>query len=237
MTPSLSPSPAPLTIPAAPLTGSHVPILTSLHSAPVRGPWGDWRYPGNCSGYLVRDLLTFFRARRVLDPMTGSGTCADVCRDLRIPCTSGDLRSGFDAGDARSFEGLPQFDFIWLHPPYWRMKRYSADPRDLSAAKSVCDFYAGLQRAVVNCLGVLAPGGKLAILMGDYFDSIERRQIPCVQMSKDICLRLGFWPACTDIIKFQHNIRSSRKTYSTAFVPCLHEVCMVFSRDSDSSPQ
>lgn len=49
--------------------------------------------------YLIKDRLQFFAPQRVLDPMTGSGTCRDVCADLGVACTSFDLRAGQDASD------------------------------------------------------------------------------------------------------------------------------------------
>ena len=42
--------------------------LTSVVSYPNRGPWGDNRYPGNCSGYLLIDLCATYRPASVLDP-------------------------------------------------------------------------------------------------------------------------------------------------------------------------
>ena len=66
-------------LPLAPKTGSPVPELTSIHSRVERGPYGNSKYRGNCGGYLIRDMLLYFKPRRVLDPMTGSGTCRDVC--------------------------------------------------------------------------------------------------------------------------------------------------------------
>lgn len=74
-------------------------LTRSIHSTVNRGPWGASSYRGNCDGYLIKDLLQFFGARKVLDPMTGSGTCRDVCQDLDIACTSFDLRAGMDAAD------------------------------------------------------------------------------------------------------------------------------------------
>ena len=62
-------------MPEAPRTASPVPSLTSLHATPGRGPYGDARYRGNCSGLLIKDLLSYFRPRSVLDPMQGGGTC------------------------------------------------------------------------------------------------------------------------------------------------------------------
>ena len=81
-------------LPAAPKTASPVPWLTSIHAIPGRGDYGDPAYRGNCSGLLIRDLLLYHQPRRVLDPMTGGGTCRDVCRELEIECVSLDIRSG-----------------------------------------------------------------------------------------------------------------------------------------------
>ena len=72
--------------------------------------------------------------------MTGSGTCRDVCDELGIECVSFDIREGRDACDSQSYLDLGAFDFVWLHPPYWRQKQYTHDPRDLSNCPSLLDF-------------------------------------------------------------------------------------------------
>src|SRR5215210_4500027 len=102
-----------IALPGSPTTASPVPGLTSVHATPGRGDYGDAGYRGNCSGLLIRDLLMYCRPRRVLDPMTGGGTCRDVCRELGIECVSKDVRSGFDAADSLSYRGLGEFDFVW----------------------------------------------------------------------------------------------------------------------------
>jgi len=84
-------------LPNAPKNTSPVPELTSIHSVRRRGPYGNGRYRGNCGGYLIRNLLRYFQPKRVLDPMSGSGTCRDVCRELKIKCDSFDIRRGQDA--------------------------------------------------------------------------------------------------------------------------------------------
>ena len=89
---------------------------------------------------LIRDLLRYFQHASVFDPMTGSGTCRDVCLELGIRCDSADLHGGFDACDPSRYEGLGPFDFVWVHPPYWRQKVYSADPRDMSQAQTLAAF-------------------------------------------------------------------------------------------------
>ena len=216
-------------LPRSPKTASPVPWLTSIHSTVRRGPYGNATYRGNCSGYLIKDLLRFFHSSSVLDPMTGAARCRDVCAELDIPCYSGDIKAGFDAGDASCFQDIGRFDFVWLHPPYWKMIRYSDDPRCLSNAETIDDFTEMLRNVLRNCMSVLTPGGKIAILMGNYSD--HGRFQPVTHFTMQAALDVGLWPACTDIVRFQHGNTSSRKTYNSSFIPGLHDVFMVFQPD------
>lgn len=222
-------------LPTAPQTMSPVPHLTSLHATAARGPFGKANYPGNCSGYLIKDLLRYFQPTMVLDPMTGGGTCRDVCQALGISHVSFDLNDGKDACDPASYLGLPPSDFAWLHPPYWRMIRYSEDPRCLSNAPNLEAFQARLKSLIQSCLSVLTPEGTVGILMGDYFDRQERRQMPITHFTKQVCLELGLWPVCTEIVRFQHGNTSSAKTYSSSFIPGLHDTCLLMKLTRNSS--
>ncbi|HUY88249.1 MAG TPA: hypothetical protein VMV10_05920 [Pirellulales bacterium] len=58
-------------LPRAPKNGSPVPHLTSLYHFSRAGEYGDRSYPGNCGGNLIKDLLKFFKAFSVLDPLCG----------------------------------------------------------------------------------------------------------------------------------------------------------------------
>jgi hypothetical protein len=217
-------------LPVAPRNASPVPHLTSLYHFHRAGEYGDRSYPGNCGGKLIRDLLLFFRPNNVLDPMMGSGTCADVCHELGIPCLSRDIREGFDATDANCFRSLPagsRFDFVWAHPPYWRQKIYTPDPRDLSRTPTLPAFLERYAAFIANCAGVLSPGGKFALLMGDYCDR-EAGFVPLTYHTKQIAFAAGLHQSCTDIIRFSHGASSSRKVYRSSFIPGLHDVCMVF---------
>src|SRR5581483_4131997 len=157
-------------LPKAPRNASPVPHLTSLYHFHRPGEYGDRSYPGNCGGNLIKDLLLYFRPSIVLDPMSGSGTCADVCRELAIPCVSWDIHQGFDACDAAAFPAAAAFDFIWAHPAYWRQKLYADDPRDLSRSPTLEHFLGRYGQFIRNAARVLKPGGRLAVLMGDYSD-------------------------------------------------------------------
>lgn len=217
-------------LPVAPVNSSPVPHLTSLYHNPLAGNYGDRRYPGNCEGNLIKDLLTYFEPASVLDPMTGSGTCKDVCKELDIPVLSADIRYGFDACSASHYPQHRKFDFVWLHPPYWRQKRYSLDPRDLSQANTLDTFLERYRQLIENCAGVLSPHGKLAILMGDYTDN-RAGFVPLTYHTKAIAFEAGLKQVCTDIIRFSHGASSSSKVYHTRFIPGLHDTCMVFSRE------
>lgn len=216
-------------LPLAPRNGSPVPHLTSIHSATRRGEYGSHRYPGNCGGYLIRDLLQYFRPKRVLDPMTGSGTCRDVCRELGIECFSADIRTGFDCSNPKHVAIVGKFDFVWIHPPYWRQKIYSDDPRDLSTAADLRTFLVSLWKVICNCRDALEPGGKLAILMGDYSDR-DTGFCPLTFYTKRLCFDAGLKQTCTDIVRFQHGNSSSKRTYRSSFIPGLHDICMVVEK-------
>lgn len=198
--------------------------LTSVVSYPDRGPWGDNRYPGNCSGYLLIDLCATYRPRSVLDPMEGGGTSAEVCADMGIAYAGYDLRSGTDSLRDEIGTG---YDLIFWHPPYHDMKVYTDDPRDLSRAGSLVAFAALLRAGYRRFFDLLAPGGRLAILMGDL-----RRRGHYEPLTVDVA-RLDRNHLESIIVKIQHNVSSNNVRYGGAFVPILHETLTIFRRPED----
>lgn len=223
-----APTPVYVRLPRVPVNASPVPHLTSLYHFSRAGEYGDRSYPGNCGGNLIKDLLRYFRAQSVFDPMTGSGTCRDVCDELGIYCWSSDMHQGVDACDASQFpRGC--FEFCWIHPPYWRQKLYTEDSRDLSRTPTLAAFLDRYRLLIENCAGSLAPGGKLAILMGDYSDR-EEGFVPLTYYTKLLAMRAGLRQHCTDIIRFSHGASSSKKVYRSSFIPGLHDVCSIFEK-------
>ncbi len=216
-------------LPLSPTNGSPVPGLTSLYHKAFAGPYGDRRYPGNCSGEFIKDLFSYFRPQRVLDPMTGSGTCRDVCTALGIECVSFDLFEGTDACDPASYDGLGEFDFVWLHPPYWRQQQYTSDPRDMSNAPHLSHFLHRYRKLLACCRDALIPGGRMAILMGDYCDRAAGF-CPLVFHTQRICFELKMRQHDTQIVRFSHGASSSHKTYRSSFIPGLHDVCTIVQR-------
>jgi hypothetical protein len=218
-------------LPLAPRNASPVPHLTSLYHFHRAGEYGDRSYPGNCGGNLIKDLLNYFKPSIVFDPMTGSGTCRDVCKELGITCHTADIRYGIDACSPSAFAHKTRYEFIWAHPPYWRQKIYTTDLRDLSQATTLAMFLDRYGRFIANCASSLTPNGKLAILMGDYSDRHEG-YVPLTYHTKKLAFATGLKQHGTDIIRFSHGASSSKKVYRSCFIPGLHDVCMIFEKQS-----
>ena len=147
-------------LPQAPVNASPVPHLTSLYHFSRAGEYGDRSYPGNCGGNLIKDLLRYFQPTSVFDPMTGSGTCRDVCEELEIYCWSSDLRQNVDACDPSQFPRAC-FEFAWIHPPYWRQKLYCDDPRDISRTPTLDAFLERYRLLIANCAAPSCPPARL----------------------------------------------------------------------------
>lgn len=196
-------------------------MLTSIVSYPNRGPYGDHKYPGNCSGYLIKDLVTHFDAKSVFDPAAGSGTTGDVCHELGVEFLQRDLRDGFDVLTSQIPSG---FDFIFFHPPYWDIVKYSDDPRDLSNIRSYKDFIENLAHACKRLLAALEPkGGHLAVLLGDV-----RKRGKYYFIFRDLISKLGE-PDYPILIKAQHNVTSFGRRYSIEyFIPLAHEYVLIW---------
>ena len=221
-------------LPLAPVNASPVPHLTSLYHFSRAGEYGDRSYPGNCGGNLIKDLIRYFQPKSVFDPFSGSGTCRDVCQELGILCSHLDIRFGQDACNPASYPRVQKYDFIWSHPPYWRMKRYTNDSRDLSQLPTLSAFLDRYRRFIDNCVGVLATDGKFAILMGDYSDK-EAGYVPLTWWTKKLAFEAGLRQSCTDIVRFSHGASSSKKSYRSSFIPGLHDLCMIFEKAQHSA--
>ena len=213
----------------------------SVVSYPARSPlWGNARFRGNCDGRLFLSLVRRYSPKRIADPMLGSGTTADVTRwlneqlpvDEQLEFWGADLSHGFDLEN----DDLPgPFDLIWIHPPYWNIITYSRNSRDLSAERDYSTFIRRLERCLVRCSNALAPGGRLAILVGD----VRRRGLyyPIIRDVLNMEPELGQLRSI--IVKVQHNCTSDTRSYRLEDAMIRHENCIVFKRprlDSDTRP-
>lgn len=219
--------------PPHPDHASDASTMTSVVSYPRRCPeWGSNAFRGNCDGTLFRDLVLRYQATSVADPMMGSGTTKDVIRSLNrtrsqpIGYWGGDLSLGFDL----TRHPLPgKFDFVWVHPPYWNIIRYSDHANDLSTEPDYQTFLALLELCLFRCFAALVPQGRLAVLVGDV-----RRKGRYYPLGRDLMnLDRHLGRLASVIIKVQHNCASDRISYAPmADVPIQHEYCAVFQKPS-----
>jgi hypothetical protein len=206
--------------------------LCSVVSYPNRGPWGNPRYRGNCSGHLVKDLILRFKCESVFDPAEGSGTVRDVVCGInrhlkrRIRYEGRDIKNGWDVLTGP----LPnaQFDLVWYHPPYWDMVRYSDNPEDISNCKTLEEFESKLNRSMERLFQAVRPGGFLVILIGD-----KRLGGTYYALFRSLLFNTRIGRIKSIIIKLQHNCRSDMKLYSSrnpTLIPIKHEYCLVYQK-------
>ena len=206
--------------------------LCSVVSYPDRGPWGDSRYRGNCSGYLVKDMILRFKCQSVFDPAEGSGTVRDVVSGINryltkeIDYEGRDLKKGWDILTSPLPE--KQFDLVWYHPPYWDIIRYSDDSKDLSNCRNLEDFEIRLNQSVERLYQSIRTGGVLVILIGD-----KRKNGCYYPLIKTLLSNKKIGQLKAIIIKVQHNCRSDQRQYRSQnpfLIPIRHEYCFVFQK-------
>ena len=211
--------------------------LTSIVSYPERGEGGNNRYRGNCSPKLIEDLIVFFKPTEICDYMCGSGTTKAAADKCGIQSRLYDLHSGFDIMNSEIKE---RPEFIFWHPPYWDIikysdvmykasdvqNRYGYDPRklDLSRIPNWEQFVEAMNYAMMKQFSSLEKGGRMAVLMGD----IKKRGKLYSMLAEIIK------PGTLEniIIKAQHNCFSDNTHYSGSFIPILHEYVMIVRKDT-----
>jgi len=206
--------------------------LCSVVSYADRGPWGDPKYRGNCSGWLAKDLILRFKVQSVFDPAEGGGTIRDVVKGINlhkhknIHYEGRDLTQGWDILTSP----LPEtkVDMVWYHPPYWDIIRYSEDEKDLSNCATLEEFEDKLNRSVERLMGALKPGGIMAILIGD-----KRKNGIYYPLLRTLLMNQKNGELRAIIIKIQHHCQSDSKEYTARnpfLIPIKHEYCLIYQK-------
>lgn len=205
----------------------------SILSFPDRGPWGDSKWRGNCSGWLYKDLFERLKPQFFIDPMMGSGTSIEVANELGIEALGLDLHSGFNILRDSILEraGKPA-DLVVSHPPYGACIVYSgnvwgeAHPDDLSRCVDDEDFNQKLQQALLNQREATRGGGVYGTLIGDYrkdgkYHSYQAEAISRMPSSELLAV----------IIKQQHNVLTNSKQYANMVMPRItHEYLLLWKK-------
>jgi len=144
---------------------------------------GSNRYPGVTPAFVIYNLVTRYTKPRelVLDPMAGSGTTLDVCREEGRNCIAYDIvptRPDITQNDARKLPLRDEsVDMIFVDPPYGDNIKYNEHPRNignLSAERS--EFYEELEKAITECHRVLKMNRVLGLVISDQY--VQKRFTP-----------------------------------------------------------
>jgi len=147
-----------------------------------RNTQGDPLYTGATPSWVIWQLLTRFTQPGdvVLDPMCGSGTTLDVCKDLGRKGMGFDLgptRGAIRKADARELPVDSEIaDFVFVDPPYSTHVRYTQDERCIGELSALPDsedrgraYYESMDRVIGECARVLKRGGHLGLYVSDSF--------------------------------------------------------------------
>ncbi len=137
---------------------------------------GDQAYVGATPSYLIWNLLQRYTEPGdvVLDPMCGSGTTLDVCKDTDRNGMGFDLvpyRKDIKQSDARS---LPikksTVDFVFIDPPYSDHVDYSDHGKCIGKLPAEQgQYYDEMSKVIAEIHRVLKPGKYMALYVSDSF--------------------------------------------------------------------
>jgi DNA modification methylase len=139
-----------------------------------RIPKGNNKYPGVTPAFIIYNMIKRYTepGDLVVDPMAGSGTTLDVCKEEGRKSICYDIaptRADVIQNDARKIP-LPDesVDMIFVDSPYGDNIRYNDHPDNIgriSAEKE--EFYNELEKTMKECYRILKPGKVLGWLIGD----------------------------------------------------------------------
>lgn len=139
---------------------------------------GDKEYAGSTPSWVIWQCLQRYTRENdvVVDPMCGSGTTLDVCRDLGRRGVGFDLapkRPDIKQSDARK---LPlkdaEADFVFVDPPYSTHIDYSDHPNcigklDAAGADHGAAYYRALEQVIAEIDRILKPKRYMALYVSD----------------------------------------------------------------------
>jgi len=139
-------------------------------------PKGNNKYPGVTPAFLIWNLIQRYTepGDLVLDPMCGSGTTLDVCKEEGRRAICYDIapppnRPDITQNDSRTIP-LPDnhIDMIFVDSPYGDNIRYNDHPDCIGKISSETEnFYEELEKVMRECHRVLKPGKVIGWLIGD----------------------------------------------------------------------
>ncbi len=135
---------------------------------------GSNKYAGVTPAFVIYNMIKRYTEHGdlVLDPMAGSGTTIDVCKEEGRRCIAYDIsptRPDIVQNDARKIPlADSSIEMIFVDSPYGDNINYNDHPDNIGriSAESY-EFYEELDKVMAECYRVLKPGKVLGWLIGD----------------------------------------------------------------------
>ncbi len=137
-------------------------------------PKGNNKYAGVTPAFIIYNMVMRYTqpGDLVLDPMCGSGTTIDVCKEEGRRCIGYDIvptRPDIIQNDARK---LPleneSVDMIFIDSPYGDNIKYNEHPANFGEISAEDEnFYKELEKTMAESYRVLKPGKVIGWLIGD----------------------------------------------------------------------
>ena len=161
---------------------------------------GDSKFQGVTPAFIIYNMIQRYTEPGdvVLDPMCGSGTTIDVCKEENRNAIGMDIsptRPDIQKNDARQIPlDADSVDMVFIDSPYGDNVDYSDDPENigkLSAEEG--DFYFELSLVARELHRVMKPGKVLGWLIGDQW--VKRKFTPVGFKIYDMLVdEVGFEP-------------------------------------------
>ncbi len=142
-----------------------------------KGTQGDQNYPGATPSYIIWNLLMHYTKKGdlVVDPMCGSGTTIDVCKDLERRFLGYDIspsRKDIFRADARK---LPledkKADFVFIDPPYGDNIEYSTEKECISRLNAAgSEYFNEMDKVIKEIRRILRSDKFMALYICDYYN-------------------------------------------------------------------
>lgn len=135
---------------------------------------GNNKFQGVTPAFIIWNLVQRYTKPDdlVVDPMAGSGTTVDVCKEEGRKVIGYDIAPRHPEvikGDARNIPLADEsVDLVFIDSPYGDNVSYSDEPEDIG--KISCEderFYHELEKVAIEAFRILKPGKVLGWLIGD----------------------------------------------------------------------
>lgn len=135
---------------------------------------GSNKYAGVTPAFVIYNMVRRYTepGDLVLDPMAGSGTTIDVCKEEGRRCAAFDIsptRPDIKRNDARKIPlADDSVDMVFIDSPYGDNIDYNDQPGNIGKLSAEGDeFYKALDMVMAECHRVIKPGKVLGWLIGD----------------------------------------------------------------------